>query len=467
MADGKSSGRGVVKMFRSAMHVILSGAKNPTESTGPFPFDSAQGQGDTSQGGSVSLRVKGLKFRRVLVIFALLCLCSPFIVGTVFAREKPKTHFLSWESHKRPEEYRRLMKNTTAAPRRFKVTRERVASLKKTSFWNRRPYQFATPALDGGKLFVGVDVGVFYAIDAKMEKDLWEFKPEGPVHAKAAVSDGVVYFGDTKAFVYALDGETGQEKWRAKLDTEILAAPLVAGSHVYVTDMSGRLYALDRSSGVEVWHTNPNDKGIGFSVRRAASPVEAGGLILLGTSSGLVVAYRVSDGAVAWVRQLGDRQSQIYDVDSTPLIIGDKAYVASADGETFCLESQTGRVVWNAEAGGANDIIFHDGKIYASGGGVLSALDPVTGDIFWQQDIETPEISSPVARDHHIGIVSTVDKFYVIDTETGDIGYDRFVAKGAFGDPVISDDFLYILTNKGKLYSFKIRELPPKKQRKK
>lgn len=455
-----------MKMFQSTLHVILRrGPKNPVRSMGPL----ASAQGDSAyvlDGGALS-GVKHLRFRRLFCVFVLICFCAPFVSGTAFARQKPKTHFLSWESLRRPEEYRRMMR-TTPSPRRFKVTRERVAFLKKTSFWNRRPYQFASPVVDGGKIFVGVDAGRFYSIDARMEEVLWEFKPEGPVHGKAAVSDGAVYFGDTKAFVYALDSETGQEKWRARLDTEILAAPLVAGDRVFVTDMSGRLYALDKNSGVEAWHTNPNDKNIGFSVRRSAAPVQTGGgLILSGSPSGLVVAYRASDGQIAWVRQLGDRQSRIYDVDSAPLVVGDKAYVASADGGTFCLESGTGRVVWSQGAGGANDIILHDGKIYASGGGVLSALDPETGDIFWQQDLETPEVSSPVAGEHHIGVVSTLDKFYVIDTETGDIGYDRYVGKGAFGDPVISGDFLYILSNKGKLYSFKIRELPPKKQRKK
>lgn len=392
-------------------------------------------------------------------------------LGAIFASPTPSAggagrHYLSWESRQRPAEMRKYQKRNPAA-RRFKVGRDRIARLRKSTFWNKRPYQFSTPLIAGDRLFVGVDAARFYAIDIPREKKLWEFVTEGPVQGKAAQADGTVYVGDSKAFVYALDAQGGAERWRARLDTEILAQPLVAAGRLYVVDLSGRLYALDRATGAEIWHTPPAERGVGFSVRRASSPVEVAGKIVFGTSSGTLIASNASDGSIAWVRQIGDRQSQVYDVDSAPLPDGGRIYASSADGTLACLDASTGGVLWTAETGGANDLLLHGGRLYATGGGVLSSLDPESGGISWQQDFKTPEISSPVAGEHYVAVVSTVDKLYLVDSESGDIAYDRFVRRGSFGDPAVDGENLYVLSNSGRLYSFRVRELPPKPAREK
>ncbi len=402
--------------------------------------------------------------RRILPL--VLIFAAALMASEAFAavKSRPKTHFLSWESLNRPEEVRRYA-SEQGSLRRFKISKDRIAKLKKSSFWNKRPYQFASPIVENGRLYVGCDAGRFYAFDVPRGKKVWEFKSEGPVQARAALSDGTVYLADTKAFVYALDAESGAERWRARLDSEVLATPLVSGTRLIVTDLSGRIYALDRGTGGRIWNTDTADKGLGFSVRRASSPIEVGGRIIIGTSSGSVIAYNSGDGTVAWVRQIGDRQSRIHDVDSRPLSAGGSVFVSSADGNFAALNPVDGGVLWTSEAGGVNDPIFHEGRIYASGDGVLTALSPESGTISWQQDLETPEISSPAGGERFVVVATTTDKFYIIDSENGDIIYDRFIRKGSFGDPVIDGEHLYILSNSGALYGFKLKEMPPKKMR--
>lgn len=396
---------------------------------------------------------------KLLVLFCL----SFFSFSTFAAISPPKTHFLSSELMYRPERYR-LKSSKKQSLRRFKIKKDNVLRLKKSSFWNRRSYQFSTPFIAEEMLFVGVDAGRFYGIDLNKRKKMWEFMTEGPVQTKAAFADGIVYFGDAKSYVYAIESKTGVQKWRAHLDTEILAAPLLVSNRVYIVDMSGRLYALDAATGVEFWHTPPNDKGVGFSIRRASSPVFASGLIIVGNSNGTLMAYNESDGQIAWVKQLGDRQTQFYDVDSTALVEAGNLYVASADGSLFCVQTTSGKVTWQVPVGGANDVLLNEGKLYVSGEGILSSLNPEDGSIFWQQDFDTPDISSPAGGKDFVAVVSTVDKLYFIDDENGDVIFGRYVRGGSFGNPVIVDNFLHVLANNGRLYSFKFKELPPRKQ---
>lgn len=411
-----------------------------------------------AQGEQKNKRLGRAVFFLIAVFFA-----SSFLYES-FASERVKRHFLSWESLNRPDEYRRMGRKPTSLLR-FKVSKDRISRLKKSSFWNMRPYQFSTPLVVDKRLYVGTDSGWFYAFDTDNKKRLWRVKLEGPVHGKSAFASDTVYVGDSKAFVYALDALTGGEKWRTHLDTEILASPLMLGARLYISDMSGRLYALDASSGAEIWHTESFDRTIGFSVRRASAPLDVNGTIIVGTATGALIAYAQSDGQVAWVRQLGDRQSQVYDVDSSPLFAQGRLYASSADGMLFCLDPASGQVHWSVDAGGVDDLLYRDGRIYASGSGVLSAVDASLGNIIWQQDLKVPEISSPAAGERYVVVTSTDEKLYIIDSDNGDVVYDRYVSRGTFGDPVVVDDRLFLLTNSSKLYSFRLKELPPKKKK--
>lgn len=252
-------------------------------------------------------------------------------------KEKPKKHFLAWESRKRPEEYRHL-KQYIRSNRRFDFSRERVISLTKSSFWNKRPYQFSTPVMSGSIIYVGADAGYFYAVDMRLKKKLWAYKTEGAIETSAAFDDEAVFFGDSKAVFYSLNAKTGKLNWKTVLDTSVMAAPLLLNDRIFVVTMSGRLFAIDRASGVEIWHTESHERDFGFTVRRASSPVFVNGNIYLGTSSGLIMAFDVRDGSIAWARQIGDRRNQLYDVDSKPLVVGDMLYVSSADGNLACID---------------------------------------------------------------------------------------------------------------------------------
>jgi len=378
----------------------------------------------------------------------------------------PKRHFLSNESLRRPEQYRKLSSHIKS-DRRIELSRRKVVSLKKSSFWNSRPYQFSTPLLSEGKIFVGVDAGYFYSIDTKLKNKIWTYKTDGAIQAEAAVYGSEVFFGDCKANVYALDGATGAERWKSKVDTSVLAQPLVTGDRVYIATMSGRLFALDRGSGVELWHTDAFDDDFGFSVRRAAAPVLRDGLIYVGSSSGMLIAYRETDGRIVWTRQLGDRRSQVFDVDSKPLFVGDKIYVTTADNSLFCIDTVTGRIDWDANAGGSSDPILYGDKMYVSGAGGVAALDPIEGNFIWQQDLEEAGLSSPAAGKDYVAVASTKQRLYLIDSDTGDILFQRYIRGGSYGDLVVANDMLYVLSNSGRIFTFEVKEHSPRKRAKK
>lgn len=376
-------------------------------------------------------------------------------------KPRPKKHFLSWESLRRPEDYKR-MEQYIKSHRRFDLRRERVVRLKKSSFWNTRPYQFSTPILEGDRMYVGADAGYFYGINIKLKEKNWTFKTEGAVQTEGSADGEAVFFGDCKSNFYALDVKYGKLLWQTKLDTSIMAKPLITGDKIYVVSMSGRLFAIDRQSGVEVWHTDANERSFGFSVRRSGEPVMQDGLIYVGTSSGLLLAYNAEDGTMAWARQIGDRRSQLYDVDSKPLFLDGRMFVTSADGTLTCLDPRNGKIIWEIFAGGSNDPLYHEEKLYVTGGNTLTCLNPQNGRIYWQQEFDDPGLSSPAGGRNFVTLASTTNRLYLIDSDTGDIMHERYIRKGSFGDPVVVGDMLYVLSNSGRVFTFRVKELKPR-----
>ena len=102
------------------------------------------------------------------------------------------------------------------------------------------------PSVAGGRVFVGSDNGVVYALDAQTGCVHWSFEAGEAV--VTAISVGTVpgsqdryaaYFGDFRANVHAVDAETGEPLWTVSVDDHQMAK--VTGSPVLDTQ-GGRLY---------------------------------------------------------------------------------------------------------------------------------------------------------------------------------------------------------------------------------
>ncbi len=140
----------------------------------------------------------------------------------------------------------------------------------------------AQPTVAGGRIYIGSDAGVVYALDAETGCEHWGFEAQAEVRTAASIGpvNGpgsgryAVYFGDLGANVYAVDAETGEELWTAKADSHPIAritgAPTLYDGRLYVPVSS-----LEEASG-----TNPAYECCTFR--------------------GSVVAYDASTGEVIW-----------------------------------------------------------------------------------------------------------------------------------------------------------------------
>lgn len=152
--------------------------------------------------------------------------------------------------------------------------------------FDRRSIQ-SSPAVAGGRVFVGSRDGHLYAVDAATGKLAWRADHEMSwVNSSPAVTRGLVVAGSSdNHFVQAVDAATGRERWRFATDRLVWSSPAVAGGIVYVGDGAGTLYALDLATGTERWRYRAGR-------RIYSSPVPAGGLLYVGNDDGGIYALR-------------------------------------------------------------------------------------------------------------------------------------------------------------------------------
>jgi len=250
-----------------------------------------------------------------------------------------------------------------------------------------------TPATDGERLYAYFgNVGLFaYTLDGK---PAWHtrFDPQ-PMYldfgtaASPVVHDGkvfVVHDNDGKSFAAAIDAKTGRQLWRVERDLPAGAmksgwASPFAWKHDQRTELVviGKQHAIsyDPNTGAELWRMR------GLTGQSTPSPVAADGLLYLATGSqgeSNRPVFAVRPGAsgdislakgeeqnkfVAWFHPRASAYT------SSPLVYRGRMYVVNDNGILTVFDSQTGKEIYKARAGGSGNTFSAspwaaDGKIY-------------------------------------------------------------------------------------------------------
>jgi len=218
---------------------------------------------------------------------------------------------------------------------------------------------YGQPTVAGGRVFLGVDTGAVYSLDAESGCVYWSYQADagvrtaisiGPVKGKGAAKYGV-YFGDIRANVYMLDASTGKEIWKVQADdhpvAKITGAPMLYEDRLYVPVSSqeersagwstvypcctfrGSVVALDVANGHTIWKTYP--------VQDPPKPTTK--------NSNGVQQYGPNGGAI-W-------NTPTIDAKSHALYIGTgDAYTNPVSPNTdaiMALDLKTGKIIWSVQ----------------------------------------------------------------------------------------------------------------------
>ena len=104
--------------------------------------------------------------------------------------------------------------------------------------------------------------------------------------------------------------------------------------------MVKEFFGIDWQRPKVVWKYEPPQRGATFRSSAAVTPE----ILVVGSQDKLVHALNPKTGQAKWTFPTRGR------VDGSPVIVGNRVFVGSADGRLYVLELQSGKELWRFEA---------------------------------------------------------------------------------------------------------------------
>jgi len=176
------------------------------------------------------------------------------------------------------------------------------------------------------------ELSALVALDVRDRKRVWETaRPVAnswttPIIIRVGATDQIITAANP--WVIAYEAGTGKEIWRANvLGGDVAASPIYAGGMVVVGNDGSELVAIRPDGQGDVTETHVVWRAIG-SLPDTASPVSDGTLVYVITSFGYMTAFRLQDGKVAWEHQV-EGEGVFY---ASPVLVGDRVFLLGGDG---------------------------------------------------------------------------------------------------------------------------------------
>ncbi len=314
----------------------------------------------------------------------------------------------------------------------------------------------SSPAVVGGKVYVGADNGRLYCLDAADGSVLWSADTGGAIVSSPAVADGLVYVGSVDRCLYAFSADDGRRAWRVRTRKPVLAPPLVYAGRVYFGSMDGTFRCVDALSGAPVWQRDTAPVS-------GAAAADTDGVVYFGDHGGAVYAVDSATGTTVWTATL------VGSVIAAPLLTGNRLLVGVMGPTALTIQkikylvafdAATGREVWSQFEGSsvlhtpvAGETTVYVGVVsgYTSNA-ELHGVDLAGGRMLWKRKLGGVTDSSPILaggvlvfglHDNHVHIADTTDGR---DIATIDIGA-KIYSSAAF-----TSDGVFFGAGDGKLY---------------
>ncbi len=237
-----------------------------------------------------------------------------------------------------------------------------------TEIWKHQypcPYEISypcgprcTPTVDGDRVYTLGSEGHLYCLNVADGKEIWskrfkdEYKIKAPLWGFTGhpLVDGdklICLVGGDGSVCVAFDKKTGKELWKALSASEPGYGPPtmieVGGKRQLVLWHSESINGLDPETGKVYWSVDLKPKH-GMSIM---APQKSGDLLYAGGIGNVSVVLKLATDkpAVSEVYR-GNKDSSVFPVNMTPLIVGEHIYGVDQPGQLRCVELATGKRLW-------------------------------------------------------------------------------------------------------------------------
>jgi outer membrane protein assembly factor BamB len=331
-------------------------------------------------------------------------------------------------------------------------------ALQTTPLWNvTLPGLISYPLIAGDRVFVTVlplplappNTTALYALDAKTGATLWGPVPlvTGSDWSTATYEAGKLYVLTNDGTLGSFDAASGASGWSVSLGGSNFTAPPTVSNGVIYVSANGVLQAINAADGTASW-------SVGVSGGDTSSPAVGPAAIYAGYACPHVYGISLAG-------------SQQWEYPAHSLCVGGGGATVAysrASNRVFARDANAGYVL--SAADGSLVSQFTSGRIPAVTAtqafvvyyGVLTALDPASGNVQWSFDADPQLSSAAIVIDNSVIVGSVTGMLYAFNADTGTLNWQVQTGsqinppnEGGFSEPLtglgVGDGILVVPAN--------------------
>jgi outer membrane protein assembly factor BamB/predicted MPP superfamily phosphohydrolase len=309
---------------------------------------------------------------------------------------------------------------------------------------------------DGKSMFTGNTVGEVYALELKSGQKKWSFKTGGKVYSTPAYHKGVVIVGSSDHYIYGLNAKTGELIWKAEANKAVLGSPAVAKGKAYIGASDGIFRAIDVKSGKTIW-TFDQVKGYVSTL-----PTLADGKVIFGSWQNGFYALDQKSGKLIWEWSNGHANRMFSAAACYPVVVNNKVFIVAPDRFMTAIDLKTGKTIWREkkddyrvrESMGLSmdkKLVLAktmDGELI----GVPNNADNM--DISWKAKLKLPYELAPTAiysNSKYIFVPTDKGLLTAVDPKSGETAWQYKISNGMINPPLVLKDRVVVSTMDGKI----------------
>lgn len=297
--------------------------------------------------------------------------------------------------------------------------------------------------------------------DINNARSFWESRVSALLSGGPVAGLNKIFIGSENGKLYALDAKTGELSWEVSIKGEVINSPAVESGVVVVNSASGIMKALNADTGEEIWKIEQDVPAL--TLRGISTPVIASGGVLIGTGKGEVNVYLLDSGQRGWSTEIGESTGsteleRVIDVDSTPVIFGDKVYAISSRGNLVAIDIQSGRVLWKRQYSSYRQLSIYRNTIFLTNlRGHVYAIDRINGIERWSNlTLANRSVTGPAIIDNYVVVGDFEGYLHWLNQETGEVVARHEVdSSGIHSTPTVFNGVLYSQSRDGDLQAIK------------
>lgn len=293
--------------------------------------------------------------------------------------------------------------------------------------------------------------------DINGERSFWDSRTSALVAGGPISGLKKIFIGTENGDVFALDAETGELVWQAKIKGEVITQPAIDSGILVVNSSSGIVKAFDAHTGEDLWKVERDVPAL--TLRGISTPVTASGGVLIGSGKGELNVYMLETGQAGWLTEVGEATGstelqRVIDVDSSPVVFGDKVYSISARGNLMAIELNSGRILWKRKYSSYRQIsVFRNDIFITDVRGRVYSLNRINGIERWNNfDLKNRDVTGPAVIGKYVVVGDYEGYLHWLDQDTGEIvSRHKVDGSGIHSTPTVVDDVLYSQSRDGDL----------------